>query len=183
MNEWMNEWIIEWCFGSRFSYSLSVHNRNINNNHIRSTTSWTCAILRSCAFDGCTTCRFMSVSKQRTLDCSSIVVCSFNNDVVQLTEYGVRSTVCARSLKSSNVAPVHNLMGDRLGLQVLYTLVGLREPRKSDGSSDWLWVGCKRTPMDIGAVFIPRDPKKSTTWRTWHIYKAMIDIMNGNRPC
>ena len=54
--------------------------------------------------------------------------------------------------------------------QVLYTLVGLREPRKSDGSSVWLWVGRKRTSMDVGAVSIRRDPKKSTTWSTWHIY-------------
>ena len=33
--------------------------------------------------------------------------------------------------------------------QVLYTLVGLREPRKLDGSSDWLWVGRKKTSMDV----------------------------------
>ena len=67
--------------------------------------------------------------------------------------------------------------------QVLYTFVGLREPRKSDGSSDWLWVGRKRTTMDVGAVSVRRDPKKSTTWSTWHIYKAMNDIMNDNMPC
>ena len=47
--------------------------------------------------------------------------------------------------------------------QVLYTLVGLGEPRKLDGSSDWLWVGRKRTSMDVGAVSIRRDPKESTT--------------------
>ena len=46
--------------------------------------------------------------------------------------------------------------------QVLYTLVGLREPRKSDGSSDWPRVGRKRTSMDVGAVSIRRDPRKST---------------------
>ena len=67
--------------------------------------------------------------------------------------------------------------------QVLYALVGLRKPRKSDGSSDWLWVGRKRTSMDVGAVSIRRDLKKSTTWSTWHIYKAIYDIMNDNRPC
>ena len=80
--------------------------------------------------------------------------------------------------------PVHKWMGDRLGLPgAVYTIVGLREPRKSDGSSDWLWVGRKRTSMDVGAVSIRRDPKKSTIWSTWHIYKAMNDIMNDNRPC
>ena len=46
--------------------------------------------------------------------------------------------------------------------QVLYTLVGLREPRKSDGSSDWPRVGRKRTSMDVGTVSIRRDPRKST---------------------
>ena len=58
--------------------------------------------------------------------------------------------------------------------QVLYTLVGLREPRKSDGSSDWLWVGRKRTSMDVGAVSIQRGPQKSTTWSTWHMYHVYI---------
>ena len=54
-------------------------------------------------------------------------------------------------------------MGDRLGLPgAVYTLVGLREPRKSDGSSDWPRVGRKRTSMDVGAVSIRRDPIKST---------------------
>ena len=67
--------------------------------------------------------------------------------------------------------------------QVLYALVGLREPRKSDGSSDWLWVGRKRTSMDVGAVSIQRDPGKSTIWSTWYIYKAIIDIMDDNGPC
>ena len=46
--------------------------------------------------------------------------------------------------------------------QVLYTLVGLGEPRKSDGSSDWPRVGRKRTSMDVGAASIRRDPGKST---------------------
>ena len=46
--------------------------------------------------------------------------------------------------------------------QVLYTLVRLREPRKSDGSPDWPRVGRKRTSMDVGAVSIRRDPRKST---------------------
>ena len=46
--------------------------------------------------------------------------------------------------------------------QVLYTLVGLRKPRKSDGSSDWPRVRRKRTSMDVGAVSIRRDPRKST---------------------
>ena len=46
--------------------------------------------------------------------------------------------------------------------QVLYTLVGLREPRKSDGSSDWPRVGRKRSSMDVGAVSFRRDPRKST---------------------
>ena len=41
-------------------------------------------------------------------------------------------------------------------------VVGLREPRKSDGSSDRLWVGRKITWMDVGAVSIRRDPRKST---------------------
>ena len=36
--------------------------------------------------------------------------------------------------------------------------------------------------MDVGAVSIRRDPQKSTTWSTWHIYKAMNDIMNDNGP-
>ena len=76
--------------------------------------------------------------------------------------------------------------------QVPYTLqdivqrcrvVGLREPRKSDGSSDWLWVGRKITSMDVGAVSIRRDPRKSTMWSTWHAHKAMNYIMNNNRPC
>ena len=67
--------------------------------------------------------------------------------------------------------------------QVRYKLVGFREPRKSDGSSDWLWVGRKRTSMDVGTVSIRLNPKKSTTWSTWHIYKVVNDIMNDNRPC
>ena len=54
--------------------------------------------------------------------------------------------------------------------QVLYTLghvqrcrvVGRREPRKSDGSSDWTRVGRKKTSMDVGAVSIRRDHRKST---------------------
>ena len=46
--------------------------------------------------------------------------------------------------------------------QVLYTLVWLREPRKSDGSSDWPRVGRKRTSIDVGAISIRRDPRKST---------------------
>ena len=45
---------------------------------------------------------------------------------------------------------------------MLYTLVELREPRTSDGSSDWPRVGRKRASMDVGAVFIQRDPIKST---------------------
>ena len=46
--------------------------------------------------------------------------------------------------------------------QVLYTVVALREPRKSDGSSDWPRVGRKRTSMDADAVSIRRDPRKFT---------------------
>ena len=46
--------------------------------------------------------------------------------------------------------------------QVLYTLVGLRESRKSEGSSDCPRVERKRTSMDVGAVSIRRDPRKST---------------------
>ena len=77
-------------------------------------------------------------------------------------------------------------MGDRLGLPgaQLYTLVWLGEPRKSDGSSAWRpRVGRKRTSIDVGAVSVQRDPRKSTMWSTSHIYKAMNDIMNDNRPC
>ena len=68
---------------------------------------------------------------------------------------------------------VHNWMGDRLRLPgVVYTrtyvqrcrVVGLRVPRKSDGSSDWLRVGRKRTSMELGAVSIWRNPRKSTMW-------------------
>ena len=32
--------------------------------------------------------------------------------------------------------------------------------------------------MAVGAVSIRRDPQKSTIWSTWHIYKAMNDIMD-----
>ena len=77
--------------------------------------------------------------------------------------------------------------------QVPYTLghraamscrvVGLREPSKSDGSSDRLCVGRKRTSMDVGAVFIRRDPRKSTMWNTWNEHKAKNYIMNDKRPC
>ena len=31
--------------------------------------------------------------------------------------------------------------------------------------------------MDVGAVSIRRDPRKSTMWSTWHAHKAMNDIM------
>ena len=41
-------------------------------------------------------------------------------------------------------------------------VVGLSEPCKSDGSSDWPRVGRKSTLMDVGAVFIRQDPRKST---------------------
>ena len=41
----------------------------------------------------------------------------------------------------------------------------------------------KEPQMDVGAVSIRRDLKKSTTWSTWQIYKAIYDIMNDNRPC
>ena len=41
----------------------------------------------------------------------------------------------------------------------------------------------KRTSMDVGAVSIRRDPRKSTMWSTWQAHKAMNDIMNDNRPC
>ena len=79
------------------------------------------------------------------------------------TEYGVRSSWLALSLKLSNVAPGSSLDGWPPGdCQVLYTLVGLREPRKSDGSSDWPRVGRKRISMDVGAVSIQRDPRKFT---------------------
>ena len=38
-------------------------------------------------------------------------------------------------------------------------VVGFREQRKSDGSSDWLEVGRKITSMDVGTVSIRRDPE------------------------
>ena len=68
-------------------------------------------------------------------------VCDNSNAMLKVqtkrTEYGVRSSISARSLKLSNVAPGSPWMGDCLGLQgAVYTIVGLREPRKSDGSSD-----------------------------------------------
>ena len=65
-------------------------------------------------------------------------------------------------------------MGDRLGLLgAVYTrtcvqrccVVGLREPRISDGSSDWPRVGRKWTSMGVGAVSTRRDPRKFTMWR------------------
>ena len=40
--------------------------------------------------------------------------------------------------------------------------ITIREPRKSDGSSDCPRVGRKRTSMDVGAVSTQRDPRKST---------------------
>ena len=64
-------------------------------------------------------------------------------------------------------------MGDRLGQPgAVYTrtcvqrcyLVGLRKPRKSDGSSDWPIVERKRTSMDVGAVSIRRHSRKSTVY-------------------
>ena len=41
-------------------------------------------------------------------------------------------------------------------------VVSLREPRKSDGSSDQPRDGRKITSMAVGAVSIQRDPRKST---------------------
>ena len=43
-------------------------------------------------------------------------------------------------------------------------VVGLGEPRESDGSSDLPTVGRKITSMVVGAVAIRRDPRKSTMW-------------------
>ena len=60
------------------------------------------------------------------------------------TEYGVRSSVLALSLKLSIAGSVHNWMGGRLGPPgAVHTrtcvqrcrVVRLREPRKSDGLS------------------------------------------------
>ena len=90
---------------------------------------------------------------------------------IYMTEYGVSSSVSTRSLKVSSAGPVHNWMGDRLAIPgAVYTrtcvqrcrVVRLREPRKSDCSSDWPRVRRKRTWMDVGAVSIRRDPRKST---------------------
>ena len=62
-------------------------------------------------------------------------------------------------------------MGDHLVLSgAVYTrtcvqqcrVVGLREPRKSDDSSDWPRVGHRIISMDVGTVSIWRDPRKST---------------------
>ena len=64
--------------------------------------------------------------------------------------------------------PVQNWMGDRLGLPgAVYTktcvqrcrVVGLREPRESDGSSDWT---------------SELNPRKSTIWSTWQIRLWLI---------
>ena len=75
------------------------------------------------------------------------------------------------SWSSATLGPVHNWSDDRLGLPgAVYTRtcvqrclgVGLREPRKSDGSSDWPRFGRRTTSMDVGVVSIRRVPKKST---------------------
>ena len=52
-------------------------------------------------------------------------------------------------------------------------VVGLREPRKSDGSSDWPRVGRKITSMDVGAVSTWRDPRKCLS--TWHIRRICLE--------
>ena len=85
------------------------------------------------------------------------------------TEYGVlcgirRSLIVIGSITEVKQRRARSIIGwvTAWDCQVLYTLVGLREPRKSDGSSDWPRVGRKRTSMDVGAVSIRRDPRKST---------------------
>ena len=105
-------------------------------------------------------------------------------------------------------------MRDRLGPPgAVYTrtcvqrcfLVGLREPRKSDGSSDWPRAGRKITSMDVGAVSIGRDLRKSTMcdylahkanllWMkiAWYASKRQLSCISprrlswnfdANRPC
>ena len=85
------------------------------------------------------------------------------------TEYGVlygirRSLIVIGSITEVKQRRARSIIGwvSAWDCQVLYTPVGLREPRKSDGSSDWPRVGRKRTSMDVGAVSIRRDPRKST---------------------
>ena len=75
-------------------------------------------------------------------------------------------------------------MGDRLGLPgAVYTRgAQLNHVNQMARLTDFE-LDVKRTSMDVGAVSMRRDPKKSITWSTWHIYKAMNDIMNDNRPC
>ena len=83
-----------------------------------------------------------------------------------------------------------------LDCQVLYTLVGLREPRKSDGSSNWPRVGRRRTSMDVGAVSIRRDCRKSTmcdyfaqkvfAWNENSLMRLNERLswnLNDHRPC
>ena len=108
---------------------------------------------------------------------------------IYMTEYGVSSSVSTRSLKVSSAGPVHNWMGDRLALPgAVYTrtcvqrcrVVGLREPRKSDCSSDRPRVRRKRTWMDVGAVSIRRDPRKSTMCE-YLAHKAIHSFIHSKR--
>ena len=99
---------------------------------------------------------------------STDILFSLTHDV-SFSEYDVSSSVSARSLKLSNAGPVTYWMGDRLRLPggvctrtcvQRCRVIGLREPRKSDDSSDWPRVGRKINSMDVGAVSIQRDPQK-----------------------
>ena len=112
---------------------------------------------------------------------STDILFSLTHDV-SFSEYDVSSSVSARSLKLSNTGPVPYWMGDRLRLPggvCTRTCVqrcrveGLREPRKSDVSSVWTRVGRKRTSMDVGAVSIRRDPRKSTMRRDITIVRTV----------
>ena len=79
-------------------------------------------------------------------------------------------------------------MGDRLRLPgAVYTrtcvqpccVMGLREPRKSDGSFDWPRLGRKKTSMDVGAVSIRRDPRKSTICEYLAHKANLLGMKNG----
>ena len=85
--------------------------------------------------------------------------------------------------------PVHNWMGDCLGLPgAVYTrtcvqlchVLGLREPSKSDSSSDW--AGHKRTSMDVGAVPVWQEPRKSTMCE-YLAHKANLFGMKNSLMC
>ena len=76
-------------------------------------------------------------------------------------------------------------MGDRLRLTgVVYTRT-MCSYVVSWGSENHVNQMARLTDfeLDVGAVSIRRDPRKSTMWSTWHAHKAMNDIMNDNRPC